>query len=131
MERRGRGLAVPSGSSAWGVGGLWSSQSPCPLHLRREGPCPAPEGHACGDSDVSTVTGCGPGFLAQPLSVEQAPRLAVFQVPIQGMAVAVDGETSQDLRQQTCHNVPFISASETLSLKKIVFAFNSESRYEG
>lgn len=60
----------------------------------------------------------------------EGPRLAVLQVPIQGMAVAVNGETSQDLRQKTCHNIPFISASETLSLK-IIFAFNSESGCEG
>lgn len=114
---------------AWEVCGPPRAPAPCICVGR--GPVLPPRATHVVDSDVSTVTGCGPGFLAQPLSVEQGPRLAVFQVPIQGMAVAVDGETSQDLRQQTCHYVPFISTSETLSLKKIIFAFNSESRYEG
>lgn len=63
MERRGRGLAVPSGSSAWGVGGLWSSQGPRPLHLRREGPCRAPEDHACGGLRCADCYGARPWVL--------------------------------------------------------------------
>lgn len=57
-----------------GVGSLWSSQSPHPLPLCQEGPCPAPGGHAVVDSDVLSVTGYGPGFLAQPLSIEQGTQ---------------------------------------------------------
>lgn len=39
--------------------------------------------------------------------------LGVTRLPQTGVVVAMGSETSQDLRQETCHNVPFISISET------------------
>ena len=76
MEQRWRGLGSSGPESTtpphleaqpWGIGGLWSSQSARPLHLHPEGPCTAPGTTHVVDSDVSTVMGYGPEFLAQPL----------------------------------------------------------------
>lgn len=67
-----------------------------------------PRGHACVGLRCVNCYGCGPGFLAQPLSVEQGPRLAVFQVPIQGMAVwwmhaDIAGSETADLSLRPFH----------------------------
>lgn len=45
------------------------------------------------------------------------PSLGVTRLTYTGMVVAMGSETLRDLRQETCHNVPFISISETPSLK--------------
>lgn len=115
----------------WGVGSLWSSQSPHPLHLRQEGPCPAPGGHACSGLRCVECYGVWSWILGSA-SVHRAgdPGWLSSKCPFRAWRWQwMVGETSQDLRWQTCHNIPFISASETLSLK-IIFAFNSESRCE-
>lgn len=49
------------------------------------------------------------------------PSLGVTRLRHTGVVVALGSKTSRDLRQETCHNVPFISISETPSLK-ITFA---------